>query len=840
MEDLLRGLKQLDIYFEIVNQCDYVSNLRLIKTNRRLWTFATDSPKLISILTKQRQKRTTDEMHNYNLNDLTPSQKNVAFEHALDQNKLYLVEEFLKVGVDPTFKYDYAIRKACKNGHVEAVTLLLSNSKVDPTAVGNESILSVCNPEECPYNRNQILKLLLSHTKIKADFNTNELIRVACSGGILSVVRILIQRPEVDPSVNDNEPLKLACKLGHVQIVKLLLEDQRVKDKREDKEVGVQVNKDCLKFAATYGHVAVLQVLLDDMNIYLDVEAIICASEMNQLAALDVLLSDKRARPEGNDNFAIRVTCQTGHLPCIMRLLAEPKVDPSVDNQFCFRIACERGHLEVINVLLRDTRVVPVSSTFGRVCVLGYTQIIRRLLLDNRIDPSFNDSFSIKAACENGHDEIVQLLLEDDRMDERSKRADPAAIKNSPIELAAMGGHIKCVQLLLQDPRIRSGEKYNNAVHVSVEKGYLELVRLFLNDPRCDPTFNNGVLIRAAIQNKQSEILTLLLQDGRCDPSLYGNHALCKAVSIGNVQMTKALLLDVRVNPPPAQETLLRDAVKHGEAMLSILLEDKRIDPSVSRSWPLIYAASRGSTESANRLLDDPRTNPGDKNNSAIRWASKMGHDDIIKLLLKDKRVDPTAKDNQCIKIAHERGRFKTVAILFNDSRVYLSLTSTERAILIGMFGIERTLILLKEACFEKRHTRVKKLIEHSGSITFSSNSALSSCLQISCEVGDEKTVAYLLELEEVDPSFQKSWALRIASYKGHTNVVSLPVKDGRSDFTRQNNLALRLAYNEGHLETTRVLFHVESVLNLLSDQERQEYITALTPNTTNTTISTK
>ena len=62
----------------------------------------------------------------------------------------------------------------------------------------------------------------------------------------------------------------------------------------------------------------------------------------------------------------------------------DDRVDPSANDNYAIRLASEKGHLEVVEVLLRDKRVNPCSC----------------------------GKQAIKQASKNGHVEIVRILQE--------------------------------------------------------------------------------------------------------------------------------------------------------------------------------------------------------------------------------------------------------------------------------------------------------------------------------------------------------------------------------------------------------------------------------------------
>ena len=81
------------------------------------------------------------------------------------------------------------------------------------------------------------------------------------------------------------------------------------------------------------------------------------------------------------------------------------------------------------------------ASNFGRI------NVVKRLLLDSRVDPSDQDNIALIMASELGYIEIVELLLSDSRVD-------PSDQINRAIFSASQRGHLNIVRRLLQDSRV--------------------------------------------------------------------------------------------------------------------------------------------------------------------------------------------------------------------------------------------------------------------------------------------------------------------------------------------------------------------------------------------------
>ena len=82
---------------------------------------------------------------------------------------------------------------------------------------------------------------------------------------------------------------------------------------------------------------------------------------------------------------------------------------------------------------------------------MHYSEVLKILLEDPRVDPSANDNFALRLASAEGHTEVVRILLADERVD-------PSAKDNEALRWASSEGHTEVVNLLLADPRVDATE----------------------------------------------------------------------------------------------------------------------------------------------------------------------------------------------------------------------------------------------------------------------------------------------------------------------------------------------------------------------------------------------
>jgi len=121
-----------------------------------------------------------------------------------------------------------------------------------------------------------------------------------------------------------------------------------------------------------------------------------------------------------------------------------------------------------------------LNDALEEAAYVGFTDAVKLLLLDDRVDPSANDNWALIAASENGHLEIVKLLLSDSRVD-------PSAEDNRALVLASQNGYLEIVKLLLSDARVDPSDQDNFALIFASKNGHLEIVKLLLSYARVDP-----------------------------------------------------------------------------------------------------------------------------------------------------------------------------------------------------------------------------------------------------------------------------------------------------------------------------------------------------------------
>ncbi|KAI8891863.1 ankyrin repeat-containing domain protein, partial [Globomyces pollinis-pini] len=202
-----------------------------------------------------------------------------------------LIRKYLKlIPFSFTIFHNVLIRSIERN-HISIVEMLLSDSRVDPSASNNQAIRYAAHKGHL-----QVVKLLIADSRVDPSADNNDAICYAAHKGHLQVVELLIADSRVDPSGDSNQAIRFAAQKGHLRVVELLIADSRV-----DPSDG---NNQAIRSAAKNGH----------------------------LRVVELLLSDSRVDPSADDNSAIGYAAENGHLQVVELLIADSRVDPSADS----------------------------------------------------------------------------------------------------------------------------------------------------------------------------------------------------------------------------------------------------------------------------------------------------------------------------------------------------------------------------------------------------------------------------------------------------------------------------------------------------------------------------
>jgi hypothetical protein len=194
--------------------------------------------------------------------------------------------------------------------------------------------------------------------------------------------------------------------------------------------------------------------------------------------AVQLLLRDPTLDPE---HICVVRAAKHGSAKILRSLLHDPRIDPRAHEEDLVEWVLRKGSVKILRTLVEDGRV-DFSSDYDYCNIVapadhGRPHIVRALLTDPRVDPSYEDNAAFRCAAKRGHLEIVQILLADPRVD-------PSAYHNEPIRFAAYAGHEEIVRILLADPRVDPSDKDNYAAEWAARRGHAKILRMLLDDPR--------------------------------------------------------------------------------------------------------------------------------------------------------------------------------------------------------------------------------------------------------------------------------------------------------------------------------------------------------------------
>ncbi len=132
--------------------------------------------------------------------------------------------------------------------------------------------------------------------------------------------------------------------------------------------------------------------------------------------------------PSANNNKALMNAC-TNHnsgsqnfIQIVKLLLEDSRTDPSVHDNYAMNYSVHNGNVEILKLLLQDSRVDPsnlikkifVNKSYNSYEYGNLKEPILKLLLENYKGQfgQLDYNFIFQKACECGHADIVQLILE--------------------------------------------------------------------------------------------------------------------------------------------------------------------------------------------------------------------------------------------------------------------------------------------------------------------------------------------------------------------------------------------------------------------------------------------
>jgi len=214
----------------------------------------------------------------------------------------------------------------------------------------------------------------------------------------------------------------------------------------------------CIIIACQKNQLEVLKMLIviDGVDLsYDNILAIRRACEGGYIEIIRILLEDSRVIPTALNNDAFRLACQYNRSDVVQLLLADSRITSSLhltQPDEIFRSACNEGSYEMVvmlwNMSLANSFAKPIDPNYGSMlanaCEFGYPQIVKFLLSIPATDPSKDENRALLTACIRNRFDMVQMLVEDKRLNMRGGMKDILQMATDPRIIKLLLDKIDC------------------------------------------------------------------------------------------------------------------------------------------------------------------------------------------------------------------------------------------------------------------------------------------------------------------------------------------------------------------------------------------------------------
>jgi len=478
------------------------------------------------------------------------------------------------------------------------------------------AIKHICDTD--PNILNLKLQKYVQYIMEKNDNDINKTFFYSIKKNDITVLNYLLNVMNFDPSIDDNEGLMLACEASNYAIVNILLRHTNVDPLAREGTA--------LLICVEHGNLNILDLFLNKVNLPSELlsELFIHACENDKVSIVSRLLEYKELYEDINIlNDGLTICCDHGFTDIFDILINIPEIEPSDE---CLESAISNGHLEIFHKLILDKRVQITDNMFITACSSGQYEMAKELLKFD-IDPTAEDQLALHYAVENGHIEIVKMLLD-------LPEIDPSADDQNVLNIACQKGYYEIVEMLLKDDRIDPTFDDCISLQLASKYGYKNIVELFINDGRIDSTICYNKAFEYALKSKKYEIADILVPYVDKETLNEGIKLTCKS---GNYETTE-LLLSHGADPSVDNNICIIYACKNNnEKIVLLLLKDSRVDPTVDEYLPLVIAIKNNNYNIVNTLISDNRIKVIPM--FIIENVITIGNLDIFDLLLKKIKI---------------------------------------------------------------------------------------------------------------------------------------------------------------------------------------------------------
>ncbi|TNM99592.1 hypothetical protein fugu_012625 [Takifugu bimaculatus] len=468
---------------------------------------------------------------------------------------------------------------------------------------------------------------------------------------------------------------------------------------------------------------------------------------------------------------ALHLASKEGHVEVVAELL---KLEATVDaatkkGNTALHIASLAGQSEVVKELVNNGANVNAQSQPRRI-----TWTVVRFLLENGASQSIatEDGFTpLAVALQQGHDQVVSLLLENDT---KGKVRLPA------LHIAARKDDTKAAALLLQNDHNADVESKSGftPLHIAAHYGNINVATLLLNrGAAVDFMARNDITpLHVASKRGNSNMVKLLLDRGaKIDAK------------------TKDGLTPLHCGARSGHEQVVEILLDRGAPFLS----------KTKNGLSPLHMATQGDHLNCVQLLlrhDVPVDDVTNDYLTALHVAAHCGHYKVAKLLL-DKKANPNAKALNGftpLHIACKKNRVKVMELLLKHGASIQAVT-------------ERGETALHMAARAGQADVVRYLLKNGAKVETKSKDD-QTALHISSRLGKVDIVQQLLQCGASANAATTSGytPLHLAAREGHQDVAVMLLENGASlsSSTKKGFSPLHVAAKYGKMEVASLLLH--------------------------------
>lgn len=376
------------------------------------------------------------------------------------------------------------------------------------------NVINGCSIDTMKLNKSLGNNINQPHIKAQSPYNNLTPLQIACQKENMEVVEFLLFWPEIDINAHqkNTEPvlhsmIKKMSNTTQRDITRLLVHHSKTNLSLADSD-----GKTPLHIAAQWNNKEVVDDIID---IY---------------AQINPNLQDNAG------NTPLHVACDCNHIEIVTKLLNHPTLGVDVKNNtgntpLC--CACIRGNVSIVSLLI-NARATRVKNGLDRLAIV--------------------------LACQNNHDQCVDMLLK-----VYPQLIDSFLCENKDylLHIAADNKSANVMKVLvnyLHNKIYRMNKENQTALHISCERNDKMCVRTLLEADitgiNCRRNFFNQTALHIAAQQAKTSIIELLIQKG-ADPTMLDedqNTALAYCYFANKINMLDSAIVQQMITAMDSDE----------------------------------------------------------------------------------------------------------------------------------------------------------------------------------------------------------------------------------------------------------------------------------------------